>query len=140
MAYVKSLREDEGGTYGATVQVITDQPEPHAAMIILFDTDPEKQERMRQIVESDVTNLVDNGPSEEYVNKTKENFLKNRQENIIRNNFWNQVLVNYYTDDIDIMTDYEQIVKDINPGSVQKFLKKILKQGNFIDISMIPAQ
>ncbi len=27
MAYVKSLREDEGGTYGATVQVITDQPE-----------------------------------------------------------------------------------------------------------------
>ncbi|MDD2329618.1 MAG: insulinase family protein [Bacteroidales bacterium] len=141
MAYVKSLREDEGGTYGATVQVITaDQPEPHAAMIILFDTDPEKQERMRQIVESDVTNLVDNGPSEEYVNKTKENFLKNRQENIIRNNFWNQVLVNYYTDDIDIMTDYEQIVKDINPGSVQKFLKKILKQGNFIDISMNPAE
>jgi zinc protease len=141
MAYVKSLREDEGGTYGATVQVITaDQPEPHAAMIILFDTDPEKQERMRQIVESDVTNLVDNGPSEEYVNKTKENFLKNRQENIIRNNFWNQVLVNSYTDDIDIMTDYEQIVKDINPGSVQKFLKKILKQGNFIDISMNPAE
>jgi predicted Zn-dependent peptidase len=87
-----------------------------------------------------VTNLVDNGPSEEYVNKTKENFLKNRQENIIRNNFWNQVLVNYYTDDIDIMTDYEQIVKDINPGSVQKFLKKILKQGNFIDISMNPAE
>ena len=141
MAYVKSLREDEGGTYGASVQVITaDQPEPHAAMIILFDTDPEKQERMRQIVESDVTNLVDNGPSEEYVNKTKENFLKNRQENMIRNNFWNQVLVNYYTDDIDIMTDYEQIVKDINPGSIQKFLKKILKQGNFIDISMNPAE
>ncbi len=140
MAYVKSLREDEGGTYGASVQVITaDQPEAHAAMIILFDTDPEKQKRMRQIVEADVTNLVDNGPSEEYVNKTKENFLKNRQENIIRNNFWNQVLVNYYTDDIDIMTDYEQIVKGITPGSVQKFLKKFLKQGNFIDISMNPA-
>ncbi len=141
MAYVKSLREDEGGTYGASVQVITaDQPEPHAAMIILFDTDPEKQERMRQIVESDVTNLVDNGPSEEYVNKTKENFLKNRQENMIRNNFWNQVLVNYYTDDIDIMTDYEQIVKDINPGSAGLPEGEILKQGNFIDIFMIPAQ
>ena len=141
MAYIKSLREDEGGTYGATVQVITaDQPEAHAAIIILFDTDPERQERMRQIVEADVTNLVDNGPSEEYVNKTKENFLKNRQENLIRNNFWNQVLVNYYTDDIDIMTDYEQIVKDITPGSVQKFLKKFLKQGNFIDISMNPAE
>ncbi|MFA5301493.1 MAG: insulinase family protein [Bacteroidales bacterium] len=141
MAYVKSLREDEGGTYGASVQVITaDQPEAHAAMIILFDTDPEKQDRMRQIVEADVTNLVDNGPSEEYVSKTKENFLKNRQENLIRNNFWNQVLVNYYTDDIDIMTDYEQIVKGITPGSVQKFLKKFLKQGNFIDISMNPAE
>ncbi|HOO43148.1 MAG TPA: insulinase family protein, partial [Bacteroidales bacterium] len=141
MAYVKSLREDEGGTYGASVQVITaDQPEAHAALIIVFDTDPEKQERMRQIVESDVTSLVDNGPSDEYIGKTKENFLKNRQENLIRNNFWNQVLVNYYTDDIDIMTDYEQIVKGITPGSVQKFLKKFLKQGNFIDISMNPAE
>jgi len=141
MAYVKSLREDEGGTYGASVQVITaDQPEAHAALIILFDTDPERQDRMRQIVEADVTSLVDNGPSEEYVGKTKENFLKNRQENLIRNNFWNQVLVNYYTDDLDTMTDYEQIVKGITPGSVQKFLKKFLKQGNFIDISMNPAE
>ncbi|HHV04492.1 MAG: insulinase family protein [Bacteroidales bacterium] len=140
-AYIKSLREDEGGTYGASVQTIsTENPVEHAAFLIMFDTDTEKQERMRQIVEADVMNLVENGPSEEYVNKTKENFLKNRQENLIRNNFWLEVLNSYYCDDIDIYTDYDQLVKEITPANVRKFITGFIGQGNFIDISMNPAQ
>ena len=88
MTYTKTLREDEGGTYGAAVQKITsNQPEEYGALLIVFDTDPERQERMRQVVKDDVLNLAKNGPSEEYVSKTRENFLKNRQENLIKNNF-----------------------------------------------------
>ena len=45
MAYIQSLREDEGGTYGASVQeILMDRPEPYAALVIAFDTDPEKRE------------------------------------------------------------------------------------------------
>lgn len=140
-AYVKSLREDEGGTYGASVQTITtEKPVAHAAFLIIFDTDTEKQARMRQIVEADVVTLVEKGPSEEYVNKTKENFLKNRQENLIRNSFWMEVLNSYYREDIDIYTEYEQLVNGITADSVQQFISKFIEQGNFIDISMNPAK
>ena len=141
MTYTKTLREDEGGTYGAAVQKITsNQPEEYGALLIVFDTDPERQERMRQVVKDDVLNLAKNGPSEEYVSKTRENFLKNRQENLIKNNFWQQSLISYYTEDLDVVTGYEQIVKEITPKSVKKFIKKFLKQNYFIDISMNPEQ
>ncbi|MFY9363890.1 MAG: insulinase family protein, partial [Bacteroidales bacterium] len=34
MAYIQSLREDEGGTYGASVQeILMDRPEPYAALV-----------------------------------------------------------------------------------------------------------
>ncbi|MDD2290536.1 MAG: insulinase family protein [Bacteroidales bacterium] len=139
MTYVQTLREDEGGTYGASVQKITSNlPEEYGAILIVFDTDPERQEKMRQVVKNDVMNLAENGPSEEYVSKTKENFLKNRQENVIKNNFWQQSLISYYREDLDMVTDYEQIVKGITPESVKKFINEILKQDYFIDISMNP--
>lgn len=141
MAYVQSLREDEGGTYGASVQAITtDKPEEYAAILIVFDTDPEKQDRMRHVVEQDVLNLKEHGPSEEYVNKTRENFLKNRQENVITNSFWQQSLMSYYLDNKDMVTEYEKIVKEITPASVKEFITAFLGQGNFIDISMNPAR
>lgn len=139
MTYVQTLREDEGGTYGASVQKITSYlPEEYGAILIVFDTDPGRQEKMRQVVKNDVMNLAENGPSEEYVSKTKENFLKNRQENVIKNNFWQQSLISYYREDLDMVTDYEQIVKGITPESVKKFINEILKQDYFIDISMNP--
>ncbi|HOG24831.1 MAG: insulinase family protein [Bacteroidales bacterium] len=139
MTYVQTLREDEGGTYGASVQKITSNlPEEYGAILIVFDTDPGRQEKMRQVVKNDVMNLAENGPSEEYVSKTKENFLKNRQENVIKNNFWQQSLISYYREDLDMVTDYEQIVKGITPESVKKFINEILKQDYFIDISMNP--
>ena len=140
MAYIQSLREDEGGTYGASVQkILLDRPEAYGGIIIAFDTDPEKQARMTEIVKADIIRVRDNGPSEEYVNKTKENFLKNRQENLISNSFWKQVITSYYDDGLDTFTDYESIVKGITPATLQDFFRDFLSQGNFIDISMSPA-
>ncbi|MDY0333283.1 MAG: insulinase family protein, partial [Bacteroidales bacterium] len=140
MAYIQSLREDEGGTYGASVQkLLLDRPEAYGGIIIAFDTDPEKQARMTEIVKADIIHVRDNGPSEEYVNKTKENFLKNRQENLISNSFWKQVITSYYDDGLDTFTDYESIVKGITPATLQDFFRDFLSQGNFIDISMSPA-
>jgi zinc protease len=141
MTYTKTLREDEGGTYGASVQKISSsQPEEYGGIIIVFDTDPERQERMSQVVRNDFLNLGQNGPSDEYVTKTRENFLKNRQENVIRNSFWQQSLISFYTEELDIVTGYEEIVKGITPSSVQEFIKNFLKQNNYIDIKMNPAQ
>jgi len=140
MAYIQSLREDEGGTYGASVQqMMTDRPQEYAALIIALDTDPEKYERMRHVMDEDIKNILEQGPSEEYVSKTRENFLKKREEELINNSFWRQVVVTYYQEGRDIFTDYETIVKGITTSNLRDFFQKFLDQGNFIDISMSPA-
>ncbi|MDY0174995.1 MAG: insulinase family protein [Bacteroidales bacterium] len=140
MAYIQSLREDEGGTYGASVQqMMTDRPQEYAALIIALDTDPEKYERMRHVMDEDIKNILEQGPSEEYVSKTRENFLKKREEELIKNSFWRQVVVTYYQEGRDIFTDYETIVKGITTSNLRDFFQKFLDQGNFIDISMSPA-
>ncbi len=140
MAYIQSLREDEGGTYGASVQqMMTERPEEYAALIIALDTDPEKYERMRHVMDEDIQNILEQGPSEEYVSKTRENFLKKREENLINNSFWRQIIISYYQEGIDVLTDYETIVKGITTSNLRDFFQKFLDQGNFIDISMSPA-
>ena len=140
MAYIQSLREDEGGTYGASVQqMMTDRPQEYAALIIALDTDPEKYERMRHVMDEDIKNILEQGPSEEYVSKTRENFLKKREEELIKNSFWRQVVVTYYQEGRDIFTDYETIVRGITTSKVRDFFQNFLDQGNFIDISMSPA-
>lgn len=140
MTYTKTLREDEGGTLEHRFKISSSQPEEYGGIIIVFDTDPERQERMSQVVRNDFLNLGQNGPVIEYVTKTRENFLKNRQENVIRNSFWQQSLISFYTEELDIVTGYEEIVKGITPSSVQEFIKNFLKQNNYIDIKMNPAQ
>ena len=93
---------------------------------------------MRHLVGVDIQNLLEQGPSEEYVSKTKENFLKNRQKNLIKNSFWRDVIVSYYVEGKDILTDYETIVKGVTSSNLKDFFRNFLDQGNFIDISMSP--
>ena len=66
--------------------------------------------------------------------------LKNRQENVINNNFWNNALKSYYIDGLDIVSSYDDIVKNISTKSIGDFLKDFIKQGNFIDLSMNPQE
>lgn len=143
MTYTQTLREDEGGTYGASVDAsLISQPTVQGLILVLFDTDPnpERVAKMSQIVKDDIQNIAKNGPSEEFVNKTKENMLKTRQENVISNGFWKNAIVDIYMENFDSVTDYESIVKELSPKTIQKFVKDFLKQGNFIDIAMNPQQ
>lgn len=135
--YTKTLREEEGGTYGASVQgTLIVRPKGQGALLVYFDTDPDKQDDMCKIAENDVQNLAANLPSDEYVSKAKENLLKTYQEQLISNAFWQNAIQNYYFNGIDTVTDYEATVNAITPATLQKFMKNFLNAGNFIDISM----
>lgn len=141
MIYTKTLREEEGGTYGAGVQPISsNRPKEQSILLVSFDTDPAKKTSMCQVAINDVKQLDKEGPSDEYLNKAKENFLKQHQEDVINNYYWANALEVYYLDNMDLITSYEDVVKGMTKESVQKFIHNFLKQGNFIDLVMDPAQ
>ncbi len=136
--YIKSLREEEGGTYAASVQAsMVPKPNGQAFLLVYFDTDPDKQMKMGEIANADIQNLALNLPSDEFVSKAKENILKTHQEKLISNAFWSDALQTWYREGgLDSVTDFDATVNAVTPATLQKFIKNFLKAGNFVDLSM----
>lgn len=138
--YTESIREKEGGTYGVgTTSYLTNEPVNQAVVLMQFDTDPEKQEKLMQIIHKEVMDIVNNGPREDDLAKVKEDMIKNFEREIEDNGYWiNTVLHRYYDDGLNYKADYLNAIKAMTPESVQAILKKIVAQGNVMEIVMSP--
>ncbi|MHC1705372.1 MAG: M16 family metallopeptidase [Tenuifilaceae bacterium] len=139
LRYTETIREEQGGTYGVSVSAgISRLPENNFKLYISFDTDPLKADMLKDIVYKELQKLADNGPTENDLHKATEFFLKQRQENLKENNWWNSMIYNNYYDNINMLTGYDDAVKALTTKSLQEYAKKVLTQGNAIEIIMRP--
>ena len=77
MIYVETLREEEGGTYGASISFdIQSKPEERATVQVYFDTNPESADKLRKTAVDGLTKLMEEGPTDEQLSMTIENFKK----------------------------------------------------------------
>ncbi|MDD2436510.1 MAG: insulinase family protein [Massilibacteroides sp.] len=138
--YLDSIREKEGGSYGVSVRAALDNtPIEQAILILQFDTDPEKQARLMDIIHQEVDNLSTNGPSIEAVKKIQENMLKKYDENQRENGWWRSTIKAYYEDGIDYVKEYKNAVNALTPALIKDMLKKLVGQKNVIEVVMTPA-
>ena len=137
--YLESIREREGGSYGVgcwgTMEIV---PVPCARLIMQFDTDPEKQEKLMSIIHEEVMTIVENGPLAKDLQKEKESMLKDFQEDLEKNGYWRQVLDIYYRFGINYITDYKAAVEAITAETVQATLKQLVASGNVFEVVMLP--
>ena len=137
--YLESIREREGGSYGVgcwgTMEIV---PVPCARLIMQFDTDPEKQEKLMSIIHEEVMTIVENGPLSKDLQKEKESMLKDFQEDLEKNGYWRQVLDIYYRFGINYITDYKVAVEAITAETVQATLKQLVASGNVFEVVMLP--
>ncbi|MCQ2347213.1 MAG: insulinase family protein [Paludibacteraceae bacterium] len=139
--YLESIREREGGSYGVGVSGGMNMlPVPSAVLLMQFDTDPDKQTRLMEIIHEEVKTIVDNGPLETDVQKERESMLKDLDENIERNGWWMGALYQYYRWNINLKADYRKAVENITPASVQRTLKKFVEAGNMFEVVMSPVE
>ncbi len=140
--YLESIREREGGSYGVgCVGYCQRNPVGQAILLMQFDTDPEKQERLMGIIHEEVMTIVENGPLAEDLSKEKASMLKDYQENLEKNNYWDGTLLSeYYLYNIDYLKDYEAAVNAITDETVQATLKKLVEAGNMFEVVMFPAE
>jgi zinc protease len=137
--YLESIREREGGSYGVGCGGgLNIQPVPMAYLIMQFDTDPEKQEKLMSIIHEEVNTIVENGPLAKDLNKEKESMLKDFQEDLEKNSYWDTVLYMYYMYGIDYIADYKTAVESITAETVQATLKKLVASGNMFEVVMMP--
>ncbi len=137
--YLESIREREGGSYGVGVAGRTEKlPVEQAYVLMQFDTDPDKQEKLMGIIHEEIAEIVANGPREDDIEKMKQIYIKQHAENLEENNWWQRTLLSYYRDGIDWVNGYEKAVDEITVQTVQDMAKRIVDQGNVLEVVMMP--
>ncbi len=140
MRYVESLREEEGGTYGAsTAGQLSRRPKERGLFQVYFDCKPALCDKLRELAVKGLKDLAENGPTDEEVNMAKLNLQKNIPESRQRNNWWKNGIENYLLRGEDRDALYEAAVNSLSKERIQGTLQEILSQGNFTELVMRPA-
>ena len=136
--YLKSIREEKGGTYGVSASVMLAPRIDEYTVQVMFDTNEQMADELTEIVFAEIEKIAKEGPLAEDIEKSREFFLKNWKNTLEQNNGWMQVIRSWYEEGIDQYGTYEDIVKNLKYSDVQKLAKKILKDNNMVYVVMRP--
>ncbi len=139
MIYTKTIREDEGGTYGVgTAMAGQRSPVERGIIQVQFDTNPEMADKLRELAKKGLKELAENGPDQDKFNMAIENLKKNLPESRISNSYWNSNIYQYYKYGFDYDKEYEEALNTITPADVKAVLQAVLAQNNLIEIKSAP--
>ncbi len=138
--YTNSLREDEGGTYGASTNVgYGRRPEERIMLQVAFDCRPSMCDKLRDLAVQGIKDLAENGPTDEEVNSAILNLKKNIPERRQTNSYWQGALESYLLYGQDTDKDNEAAINALTKAKIQQVLQEVLAQGNLIEVVMKPA-
>ena len=139
MTYVETLREDEGGTYGASVSgSASDSPLSQRHIEVFFETNDNDADKLRALAVKGMKDIAENGPSEKMYDKTIKNLLKKIPESKLRNSYWSAALERYALRGYDYITLYEAAVNALTPEKVKATAADLVANGSFLEIVMRP--
>ncbi len=133
--YLVSIRENEGGTYGVSVQGgVNRYPAGEASLLIFFQTNPESAVRLNDIVKKELSEVVKNGVNEEYFKKAILNREKSFTERQTSNDYWMGLLsdkVMYNENNHEVYLD---TLHSITPDDVKNLVNKYLTEGRYSEM------
>jgi zinc protease len=134
--YTETMREEEGGTYGASVQSNISTSKKQSMVAISFGTNIDQYQHLAGIAIEEIEKIAAEGPSEVDFAKVKEYTLKSHAEVRQENSYWMNSIVNYSMYGIDFMTAYADAVQAMTRSDIQEIARIVLQQGNRIDVTM----
>jgi zinc protease len=138
--YTNSLREDEGGTYGASSQgMIQRRPTEQVIIQVVFACRPSLCDKLRSLAIEGIRDLAANGPTDDEVNSAVLNLKKNLPESRVSNSYWRGRIKDYLDYGKDGDAAREAALNSLTKDSIQKFLQEILAADNLAEIVMKPA-
>jgi zinc protease len=143
LRYTESLREDEGGTYGARTRgSLTKRPTQEATISVRFDCNPELAEKLIAIVHKEIENLKNGNIQQADLDKTLTNYLKEREESKNYNRYEMRLLKNSVLEGYNMNDpkNYESIIKSITVKDIEDIAKKMMKDSKSYEIVFKPKQ
>ncbi|MEO6347152.1 MAG: insulinase family protein, partial [Aquaticitalea sp.] len=143
LRYMERLREEEGGTYGASVYGnVTKRPTETANLWIQFDCNPDKVEDLLKIVHSELESLSKGQISLEDLEKTKTNYLKENKQQQDDSSYDMQRLKTFFREGyyMNNPENFETIVNGITKEDLSKFASQLLQNVQSYEIVIKPIQ
>ena len=131
---IEKLREEEGGVYGAGARgSISKIPYGSYNFSISFPCAPENVDKLVNASIAELQTIIDNGPTEEDLDKVKKAKLLSRKDQLEQNRFWLSQIRNadYNKSDINNVLNYEKNVNALTVKDLQDVAKKYLTKGYF---------
>ena len=139
--YLKSIREEKGGTYGVSVRGSHNTHPVHFYLMqISFDTNEQMADELTDIVIAEIEKIAAEGPLQEDMDKTREFLLKDYKKNIEQNGWWSRTLQQYYDFGVDYLNDYEAAINGVTSADVQALAKRMLDEKSMIKVVMRPEK
>ena len=139
--YLKSIREEKGGTYGVGVRVaLLNEPVEQYMVQIQFDTNEQMADELMAIVMAELEKIAAEGPLKEDMDKTREYENKNYSKSLEQNGWWSRTIASFYDDGINNVEDYLPAVNSVTADDVKAMAKKILEDGNIVKVVMRPEK
>ena len=143
LRYTETLREQEGGTYGAgTYASLSKKPFGQGHFQVQFDCNPDKVEQLIAIVHEEIKKIKEGVILQSDLDKTLTNYLKERTEQMNYNSYDMSLLRNYYLEDYNMndSKNFKDIITSIKASDVQEFLVNLTTNSEFSEIVFKPLK
>lgn len=139
--YTETLREDEGGTYGAsTATDARKEPGGRYILQVYFNCKPALAEKLRSLAREGLRKLAEEGPTDEQFTRTIENLKKNVPENRINNSYWLSNILRYFRSGYDNDKEWEAAINSITRDDIREAAARFYNSGNFAEVVMMPGE
>ncbi len=143
LRYTATLREEEGGTYGARATAeLTRKPRPSASISVNFDCNPELVDKLVGIVHQEMEKMKNGIIDEKSLEKTKKELLKERKDSESSMDHDITSVKTYVLEgyNMELPENFEQIVNGITKDQIQDIANRILTDNQAYEIVFKPTK
>lgn len=141
MVYTDTLREEEGGTYGASVDMdFVRLPQPMASLVVMFDTNKQQAPALEKLARKGLEDIAKGNLSDDYFNRTLEFFKTQLPQQRITNSYWSRSLERYYRWGEDYDKEFEAAIAKLTKAQIIAIAKQFVESGNLVSVVMGPAE
>lgn len=133
MIYTETLREEEGGTYGAGVWGSINPNDHRWEINTYYQTNADQYKTLVERSETELMKLLNEGADADKFNRVKGNLLKQYEENIRSNNYWLGNMF-YKERGFDNFTGYQQTLQNLTLEQFNAWLKNLYSGENEIEV------
>lgn len=136
MIFIETLREDEGGTYGASVGAHYNFYTNVWQLMYYYKTAEDKLDRLEARADKELENLLKNGAKADHFNKVKEAAIKQYEINSKTNSYWTECLIDAERG-ANTYAGYIEALQGLTLDEFNKFLKTVYDGKNLIEVIMV---